>query len=84
MTGRCASAAVGEDVLCDQVRVVAVVLGERARVGQPADRPDAGAVDHVFGYTGREWDKDVGLQYNRARWYDPALGTWGTALRPFP
>jgi RHS repeat-associated protein len=34
------------------------------------------AVDHLFGYTGREWDRDVGLQYNRARWYDPAQGRW--------
>jgi RHS repeat-associated protein len=29
-----------------------------------------------FAYTGREWDADVGLQYNRARWYDPAVGRW--------
>jgi RHS repeat-associated protein len=27
-------------------------------------------------YTGRDWDADVGLQYNRARWYDPATGRW--------
>ena len=37
---------------------------------------DPAAVDELFGYTGREWDKDVGLQYNRARWYDPAQGRW--------
>jgi len=34
------------------------------------------AVDHLFGYTGREWDSAVDLQYNRARWYDPAIGRW--------
>ncbi len=28
----------------------------------------------LFGYTGREYDSDTGLQYNRARWYDPAVG----------
>ena len=27
-------------------------------------------------YTGREWDAALGLQYNRARWYDPATGRW--------
>ena len=34
------------------------------------------AADHLFGYTGREWDSDIGLQYNRARWYDPKQGRW--------
>ena len=29
-------------------------------------------------YTGREWDKTLGLQNNRARWYDPASGRWTT------
>ncbi len=27
-------------------------------------------------YTGRELDTATGLQYNRARWYDPAVGRW--------
>jgi RHS repeat-associated protein len=27
-------------------------------------------------YTGRDWDSDSGLQYNRARWYDPQTGRW--------
>ena len=34
------------------------------------------AVDHLFGYTSRDWDEDADLQYNRARWYDPATGRW--------
>jgi RHS repeat-associated protein len=34
------------------------------------------AVDHLFGYTGREWDAEADLQHNRARWYDPAVGRW--------
>ena len=34
------------------------------------------AVDTLFGYTCREWDTDIDLQHNRARWYDPATGTW--------
>lgn len=29
-----------------------------------------------FGYTGRDWDKDLNLQYNRGRWYDPKAGRW--------
>ena len=28
----------------------------------------------LFGYTGREYDSDAGLQYSRARWYDAAVG----------
>jgi RHS repeat-associated protein len=29
-----------------------------------------------YAYTGREWDPDINLQYNRNRWYDPATGRW--------
>jgi len=29
-------------------------------------------------YTGREFDRATGLQYNRARYYDPATGRWIT------
>jgi len=29
-----------------------------------------------YAYTGRERDVETGLQYNRARWYDPATGRW--------
>jgi RHS repeat-associated protein len=35
-----------------------------------------GAVDHIFGYTGREHDAESHLQFNRARYYDAALGRW--------
>ena len=31
-------------------------------------------VDHLYAYTGREWDADAELYYYRARWYDPAVG----------
>ena len=37
---------------------------------------NAAAIDTVFGYTGRDWDADIGMQYNRARWYDPSTGRW--------
>ncbi len=37
---------------------------------------NAAAIDTVFGYTGRDWDTDIGMQYNRARWYDPSTGRW--------
>jgi len=36
----------------------------------------AEAIDTLFGYTGRDWDADTELQYNRARWYDPNTGRW--------
>jgi RHS repeat-associated protein len=29
-----------------------------------------------FKYTGREWDGEIGLQFNRARYYDPLSGRW--------
>jgi RHS repeat-associated protein len=34
------------------------------------------SVGDRYKYTGREYDTLVGLQYNRARWYDPATGRW--------
>ncbi|GIW97141.1 MAG: hypothetical protein KatS3mg111_0474 [Pirellulaceae bacterium] len=44
--------------------------------GNPIASSHQDAVDAVFGYTGRAWDEDVDLQYNRARWYSPTLGRW--------
>jgi RHS repeat-associated protein len=29
-----------------------------------------------YAWTGREFDSTTGLQYNRARWYDPKTGRW--------
>ena len=29
-----------------------------------------------YAWTGRELDAETGLQYNRARWYDPTVGRW--------
>jgi RHS repeat-associated protein len=36
----------------------------------------APAVGDRYGFTGREFDSNTGLQYNRARYYDPATGRW--------
>jgi len=36
--------------------------------------PSSGASLTRYGYTGREFDSEVGLYYYRARWYDPKLG----------
>jgi RHS repeat-associated protein len=33
-----------------------------------------GEVKQPYGYTGREWDKELGLYYYRARYYDPKGG----------
>ncbi len=44
--------------------------------GTAISSTDAAAVDSIFGYTGRDWDSDIGMQYNRARWYDPQTGRW--------
>ncbi|MCA9224658.1 MAG: RHS repeat-associated core domain-containing protein, partial [Planctomycetales bacterium] len=32
------------------------------------------AVDHLFGFTGREYDEETGMNYYRARYYDPTVG----------
>ena len=32
--------------------------------------------DSLFSWTGRELDPVSGLQWNRARWYDPQVGRW--------
>jgi RHS repeat-associated protein len=44
--------------------------------GDAISSTDPAAVDHLFGYTGRDWDEDTQLQNNRARWYDPEQGRW--------
>jgi RHS repeat-associated protein len=36
----------------------------------------SGRVANRYQYTGREYDWLLGLQYNRARWYDAATGRW--------
>jgi RHS repeat-associated protein len=49
---------------------------DRNAAGTVIASTDAAAIDTIFGYTGRDWDKDTGLQNNRARWYDPTTGRW--------
>jgi RHS repeat-associated protein len=46
----------------------------RSSTGALINGDSAAAVDALFGYAGREWDDSIDLQYNRARWYDPATG----------
>jgi uncharacterized protein RhaS with RHS repeats len=33
-----------------------------------------GSLENPFGYTGREWEPEVGLYYYRARWYEARAG----------
>ena len=43
----------------------------------PSTSPaSAAAVDCLFGYTGRAFDKASGEQYNDNRWYDAVTGRW--------
>jgi len=37
-----------------------------------------GETAHTYGFTAREWEEDIGLQYNRARFYDPEIGRFIT------
>ncbi len=37
-------------------------------------RSQSGSGGDRFGYTGREWDSEIGLYYYRARYYDPNTG----------
>ena len=43
--------------------------------GETVSETDA-AIAHLYGYTGRELDKETGLQYNRARYLDLVLAHW--------
>jgi uncharacterized protein RhaS with RHS repeats len=36
--------------------------------------PNASSDDNVFQYSGEYYDETTGLQYLRARWYDPSIG----------
>ncbi|MGV3485055.1 MAG: RHS repeat-associated core domain-containing protein [Planctomycetaceae bacterium] len=45
--------------------------------GQMLSQSNA-AVDHLFGYTGRELDVQTGLNYHRSRWYDAGAGEFLT------
>ena len=49
-------------------------------VGNVVSETDA-AIAHLYGYTGREWDEAIDLQYNRARYYDPTTARF-TATDP--
>lgn len=49
---------------------------DRNAAGTVISSSDPAAIDELFGYTGRDWDSDVELQNNRARWYDPQQGRW--------
>jgi RHS repeat-associated protein len=44
-------------------------------VGDPLPEEDFGYLGR-FGWTGRERDAETGLQYNRARYYDPRTARW--------
>jgi RHS repeat-associated protein len=43
--------------------------------GETVSETDA-AIAHLYGYTGKELDKETGLQYNRARYLDLVLARW--------
>jgi RHS repeat-associated protein len=55
------------------------VYGLRDYTGFGAIAAQSGAGLDRYGYTGREWDSTLGVQYSRARIYDPATGRFLTA-----
>ena len=44
--------------------------------GRPTGTSGTGSVDTIFGYTGKYYDTDSGLQNNYMRWYNPRIGQW--------
>jgi RHS repeat-associated protein len=55
------------------------VYGLRDYSGFGAISAQSGAGLDRYGYTGREWDSTLGVQYSRARIYDPVTGRFLTA-----
>jgi RHS repeat-associated protein len=45
--------------------------------GAPLSQTNS-AVDFLFGYTGRYFDAETGLQWNQNRWYNPTTQRWLT------
>src|SRR5262245_2992460 len=37
---------------------------------------ETGSGGDRYKWTGREWQAEIDLQYNRARYYDPSIGRW--------
>ena len=52
------------------------VIGTRNYSGFGEIVSESGAGLDRYAYTAREWDSVAGLQYSRARMYDPKIGRW--------
>jgi RHS repeat-associated protein len=52
------------------------VTGTRSYSGFGEITSESGTGLDRYAYTAREWDSAAGLQYSRARMYDPKLGRW--------
>jgi RHS repeat-associated protein len=65
----------------DDLGSIVNLTDQRGRVVQSYEyssfgrmKEQGGEVKQPYGYTGREWDKELGLYYYRARYYDPKGG----------
>lgn len=65
----------------DGLGSVTALTDRRQRVVESYDYDSFGALKHhghkvkqPYTFTGREWDKEIGLYYYRARYYDPKVG----------
>ncbi|WP_020467964.1 RHS repeat-associated core domain-containing protein [Zavarzinella formosa] len=54
------------------------IVGDRSFNGFGSVVSESGAGLDRYGYAGREWDAELGLQYTRARMYDPSTGRFLT------
>jgi RHS repeat-associated protein len=52
------------------------VTGTRSYSGFGEITSESGSGLDRYAYTAREWDSAAGLQYSRARMYDPKIGRW--------
>jgi RHS repeat-associated protein len=52
------------------------ITAEKDGSGNVHKHGDASYIDHIYGFTSRERDYESHLQYNRARYYDAAIGRW--------
>ena len=54
-------------------------FGNITHIDKDGNKVDSPSIDNLFTYASREWDEDMEVFDNRARWYSPELGRFLSA-----